>query len=97
MCLIQAISNVCCRFKSGETSVLVATDVAARGLDIPGVQHVINYDMPGDVEDYVHRIGRTGRAGHLGVATSFISESTNKNVIREVARLMQEVRCCKDP
>jgi ATP-dependent RNA helicase DDX3X len=50
-------------FKSGRTPVLVATDVAARGLDIPHVTHVINYDLPKDIDDYVHRIGRTGRAG----------------------------------
>ena len=50
-------------FKSGKTPVMVATDVAARGLDIPHVTHVINYDLPKDIDDYVHRIGRTGRAG----------------------------------
>eukprot|EP00983_Pelagomonas_calceolata_P114820 1160131-Pelagomonas_calceolata.AAC.6 len=50
-------------FKSGRTPVMVATDVAARGLDIPHVTHVINYDLPKDIDDYVHRIGRTGRAG----------------------------------
>lgn len=50
-------------FKTGRTPVMVATDVAARGLDIPHVTHVINYDLPKDIDDYVHRIGRTGRAG----------------------------------
>ena len=58
-------------FKSGKARVLVATDVAARGLDVSGVMHVINYDLPGNIEDYTHRIGRTGRAGNLGTATSF--------------------------
>ena len=57
-------------FKSGHTPVLVATDVASRGLDIPNVAHVINYDMPNDIDDYVHRIGRTGRAGKKGLATA---------------------------
>ncbi len=73
-------------FKAGNTPVLVATDVASRGLDIPDVNQVINYDMPKNIEDYVHRyaylffiidlvfsIGRTGRAGHTGKATSFYS------------------------
>ena len=56
-------------FKNGRTPVLVATDVAARGLDIDNVVHVINYDMPTDIDNYVHRIGRTGRAGNKGLAT----------------------------
>ncbi len=58
-------------FKDGKLAVLVATDVASRGLHIEGVSHVINYDLPQDSEDYVHRIGRTGRAGALGTAVSF--------------------------
>jgi superfamily II DNA/RNA helicase len=59
-------------FKSGKVSVLVATDVAARGLDIPEVSHVINFDQPATYEDYIHRIGRTGRAGHRGHALTFV-------------------------
>lgn len=59
-------------FKKGEANVLVATDVAARGLDISGVSHVINYDLPSTYEDYTHRIGRTGRAGKTGQALTFI-------------------------
>jgi ATP-dependent RNA helicase RhlB len=58
-------------FKDGKLAVLVATDVASRGLHIEGVSHVINYDLPQDSEDYVHRIGRTGRAGAEGTAVSF--------------------------
>ena len=61
-------------FKQSHVQVLVATDVAARGLDISGVSHVINYDLPGTYEDYTHRIGRTGRAGKTGVALTFIEE-----------------------
>ncbi len=63
------------QFTSGEISVMVATDVAARGLHIPGVSHVINYDLPDDAEDYVHRIGRTARAGEKGDAISFVCET----------------------
>ncbi|HSM23538.1 MAG TPA: DEAD/DEAH box helicase [Anaerolineaceae bacterium] len=63
------------RFRRGLTRVLVATDVAARGLDILGVSHVFNYDIPFDAEDYIHRIGRTGRAGAKGVAISLITGS----------------------
>src|SRR5262249_19261158 len=64
----DARETVMKRFRRGQISVLVATDVAARGLDIEDVSHVINYDVPYDAEDYVHRIGRTGRAGRTGVA-----------------------------
>ncbi|OEH93061.1 DEAD/DEAH box helicase [Bacillus solimangrovi] len=60
------------RFKNGQIDVLVATDVAARGLDISGVTHVYNFDLPQDPESYVHRIGRTGRAGKTGIAISFV-------------------------
>ena len=63
------------KFTSGELAVLVATDVAARGLHIPNVSHVINYDLPEDAEDYVHRIGRTARAGATGDAISFACET----------------------
>ena len=63
------------RFSSGEVSVLVATDVAARGLHIEGVTHVVNYDLPEDAEDYVHRVGRTARAGAEGDAISFVCET----------------------
>ena len=61
-------------FKSNESNVLVATDVAARGLDIPNVSHVINFDLPQSYDDYVHRIGRTGRAGKNGTALTFVKK-----------------------
>jgi ATP-dependent RNA helicase RhlE len=61
------------RFASGEVRVLVATDVAQRGLDVEGISHVVNYDIPLDPEDYVHRIGRTGRAGAAGCAVTFVT------------------------
>jgi ATP-dependent RNA helicase DDX3X len=64
-------------FKSGENPVLVATDVAARGLDIPNVALVVNFDMPKQLDDYIHRIGRTGRAGRKGTAVAFVNERCN--------------------
>jgi ATP-dependent RNA helicase RhlE len=63
------------RFARGEVRVLVATDVAQRGLDVEGISHVVNYDVPLDPEDYVHRIGRTGRAGATGTAVTFVTAS----------------------
>jgi superfamily II DNA/RNA helicase len=68
------------RFKQGDITILVASDVAARGLDVPGVSHVINYDMPWHPDDYVHRIGRTGRAGRTGVAISFATPEDAENL-----------------
>jgi len=77
------------RFKSGQTPIIVATAVAARGLDIANVKHVINYDMPSDVEEYVHRIGRTGRMGNLGLATSFFNDK-NRNLVKDLVELIVE-------
>jgi ATP-dependent RNA helicase DDX3X len=76
-------------FSSGQTPFLIATNVAARGLDIENITHVINYDMPTDIDDYVHRIGRTGRAGKLGLATAFISEE-NGNIVPKLLEILQE-------
>jgi len=76
-------------FKRGTTPVMVATDVASRGLDIPNVTQVINYDLPTNIDDYVHRIGRTGRAGNTGFALSFINEK-NTTVARELRDLLDE-------
>lgn len=61
------------RFRNAELQILVTTDIAARGLDIEGVTHVVNYDIPRTTEDYIHRIGRTGRAGHTGEAITFVN------------------------
>ncbi|XP_062123685.1 ATP-dependent RNA helicase bel isoform X2 [Drosophila sulfurigaster albostrigata] len=78
-------------FRSGDCPILVATAVAARGLDIPHVTHVINFDLPTDVEEYVHRIGRTGRMGNLGVATSFFNEK-NRNICSDLLELLIETK-----
>lgn len=56
------------RFREGECNILIATDVSARGLDIPNVNYVVNYDLPEKAENYVHRVGRTGRGAHKGIA-----------------------------
>ena len=65
--------------------VLVATDVAARGIDVPGINLVVNYDAPRMAEDYVHRIGRTGRAGRAGIAVTFLGQE-DRNLMRQVER-----------
>ena len=73
-------------FKSGQTQILVATDVAARGLDIPSVSHVVNYDLPSSPEVYVHRIGRTGRAGREGEAITIV-EPREHRLLRNIEQL----------
>ena len=90
-------------FRTGDKPILVATAVAARGLDIPGVAHVINYDMPDDVDEYVHRIGRltcfppgltfalagrTGRVGNLGKATSFFDAEGDGDVAGKLVDML---------
>jgi ATP-dependent RNA helicase DeaD len=70
-------------FRSGNIDILIATDVAARGLDIDDISYVINYDVPDNVDTYVHRIGRTGRAGREGTAISFVT-SEEEYAIREI-------------
>lgn len=68
--------------RKGFTRILVATDVAARGIDIPGISHVINFDLPTTGEDYVHRIGRTGRAGAVGTALTFVSHKEKRDALQ---------------
>ncbi|XP_077199009.1 ATP-dependent RNA helicase DDX3X isoform X3 [Paroedura picta] len=79
------------QFRSGRSPILVATAVAARGLDISNVKHVINFDLPSDIEEYVHRIGRTGRVGNLGLATSFFNER-NANITKDLLDLLVEAK-----
>ena len=74
-------------FRRGKTDILVATDVLARGIDVPEVNYVINFDLPDMAEDYVHRIGRTGRAGEEGFAISFVTRETMKT-LKEIEKLI---------
>lgn len=76
-------------FRSGKVRILVATDVASRGLDIPNVTMVVNYDFPGAIDDYVHRIGRTGRVGNIGKAISFLCDK-NKSISKQLVTLLRE-------
>merc|ERR1711936_569648 len=75
-------------FKRGSKPILVATAVAARGLDIKDVMHVVNFDMPEEVEEYVHRIGRTGRVGNTGRATSFFDMSADSGIAQPLTKIL---------
>ena len=78
--------------QKGEKDVLVATDVASKGLDFPNIQHVINYDLPDEIENYVHRIGRTGRSGKTGVATTFINKAQEESILLDLKHLLIEAK-----
>jgi len=82
-------------FRNGRVSVLVATDVAARGLDLPGVDHVVNYELPHNAEDYTHRIGRTGRIGNTGISTSLVGSW--EPALKEIMRSIQEMKTVEIP
>ncbi|CAG8502723.1 2765_t:CDS:10 [Funneliformis caledonium] len=79
-------------FKEYKKDVLVASDVASKGLDFPDIQHVINYDMPKEIENYVHRIGRTGRSGKTGVATTFINMNCSEQILLDLKHLLREAK-----
>ncbi|XP_058057873.1 probable ATP-dependent RNA helicase DDX43 [Anopheles bellator] len=81
----QALEDI----KRGYVNILIATDVASRGLDIEDVTHVINYDFPRNIEEYVHRVGRTGRAGRTGISLSFLTRS-NWSVAAELIKILEE-------
>ncbi len=79
-------------FKEGKKDVLIASDIAAKGLDFPDIQHVVNFDMPSEIENYVHRIGRTGRCGKTGVATTFINKDVPESVLLDLKHLLVEAQ-----
>jgi ATP-dependent RNA helicase RhlB len=81
------------RFKTGQLKVLVATDVAARGLHIENISHVVNYDLPLEPEHYIHRIGRTGRAGATGTSVSFADEMSSFQIPKIEAVLGHKISC----
>jgi ATP-dependent RNA helicase DDX23/PRP28 len=88
--LAQDVREECLQeFRDGKAQVLVATDVAGRGIDVKGVTHVINYDLPKDIDSYTHRIGRTGRAGASGLATSFLTND-DADIMYDLKKMLQE-------
>ncbi|MCD4728755.1 MAG: DEAD/DEAH box helicase [Pirellulales bacterium] len=91
----SARQRVLLRFKAPQPLVLVATDIAARGLDISDVSHVVNYDLPGDADNYIHRIGRTGRAGADGVAVSFCDHG-ERSSLQAIQRLTCQTLSVED-
>merc|ERR1711896_52890 len=78
-------------FKEGKSPILVATDVASRGLDVKDIKYVINYDFPNAIEDYIHRVGRTGRAGALGSSYSFFTHDKFK-LAKDLINVLQEAQ-----
>lgn len=79
-------------FKSGQKDVMVASGVASKGLDFSEIQHVINYTMPKEIEDYVHQIGRTGRSGKTGIATTFVNANTQEQTLLDLKYLLIEAK-----
>jgi len=82
---------VLAEFKSGKSPIMVATDVASRGIDVRNITHVINYDFPNNTEDYIHRIGRTGRGGAKGTAITFFTTSDSKQA-RDLLNILREAK-----
>lgn len=84
------------QFRSGKSNILVATDVAARGLDVDGIKHVINFDYPGNSEDYIHRIGRTGRSETTGTSYAFFTQNNAKQAA-DLVSVLKEAKQEIDP
>ena len=83
-------------FRSGKVQVMIATDVAGRGIHIEGISHVVNYTLPYEPEDYVHRIGRTGRAGKTGISVSFADEESSFYLM-DIEEYIGEALSCEAP
>ena len=81
--------RVLAAFRTGEIRTLVATDIAARGIDVDGISHVVNFDLPNVPETYVHRIGRTARAGAEGIAISLVAGAEEMAYLRDIERLIR--------
>ena len=79
-------------FKTGAKDVMVASGVASKGLDFNEIQHVIVYSMPKEIEDYVHEIGRTGRSGKTGLATTFVNMNTSEQTLLDLKYLLMEAK-----
>ena len=79
-------------FKKGDVDILVCTNVAGRGIDIRGITHVVNYDMPKDIQTYTHRIGRTGRGGDKGESTSFLTPE-DEDIYYDLKKMLQMSDC----
>lgn len=79
-------------FRLGKAPVLIATAVAARGLDIPDVKKVINFDLPSEIDEYIHRIGRTGRIGNQGSAVAFFDRLKDQKIARGLIKVLSKVR-----
>lgn len=79
-------------FTSGISNILIATDVASRGIDIKGIDYVVNYDIPNNIDDFIHRVGRTGRAGNKGVAVSFYGNDSKKAVLKGIMNKLGEIK-----
>lgn len=84
------------QFRTGRSNILVATDVAARGLDVDGIKHVVNFDYPGNSEDYIHRIGRTGRSESTGTSYAFFTQNNAKQA-GDLVAVLQEAKQEIDP
>ena len=85
------------QFRAGEHRILVATDIAGRGIDVPGITHVVNFDIPETVEDYIHRAGRTARANQLGIVSTIATWLETSMVKQIEAKLGQEIPRCTIP